>query len=104
VSLGGDDLAPQAVGLIVVSQDGSHGTLVVDRLPRLDESQQYQLWLIQDGKRVSGAVFSVGEDGYGSVWVSAPEALIQYSQFGVTIEPTGGSPSPTGERVLFGEN
>src|SRR5690606_26173364 len=49
--------APEATGLIVMSVDRSHGTLVVDRLQTLPESQQYQLWLIQNGQRVSGGVF-----------------------------------------------
>lgn len=103
VSLQGTDLVPAARGLIVISADGNHGTLVVDELPVLDESRQYQLWLIRAEERTSGAVFSVGPDGYGSVWVSAPEPLVSYSRFGITIEPAGGSPGPTGDRVMAGD-
>ena len=103
IYLTGTEAAPGATGLLVVSLDGSHGTLVVDKLPNLDDQRQYQLWLIdQNGSRTSGGVFSVRE-GYGSVWVSSPEPLIQYPAFGVTIEPSGGSAAPTGERVLGGE-
>lgn len=100
VALQGDAAAPQATGLIVISRDGRHGTLVVDDLPQLDEERQYQLWLIKDGERASGGVFSVGRNGYGSLWVSSPEPLAEYTGFGVTIEPRGGSPGPTGEKVL----
>jgi anti-sigma-K factor RskA len=74
--------------------------LVVDHLPPLDPAHQYQLWLIQDGQRTSGAVFSVNPEGYGSVWVSSPQPLANYSAFGVSIEPAGGSLAPTGARVL----
>jgi anti-sigma-K factor RskA len=100
IGLAGTEVAPEATGLIIVSVDGEHGTLVVDRLPQLGTEQEYQLWLIQDGQRTSGGVFSVGPDGYGSVWVSSPQPLSSYSAFGITIEPKGGSPGPTGERVL----
>ena len=103
VALTGSQVAPTASGLIVISKDGRHGTLVVDDLPALDEARQYQLWLIQDGTRTSGAVFSVGLEGYGSVWVSSPQPLINYSSFGITIEPKGGSPGPTGDKVLGGD-
>lgn len=103
VPLTGTELAPNATGMLVISADGEHGTLVVDRLPVLDASQQYQLWLIRDGKRTSGGVFSVDDEGYGSVWISSPEPLASYQAVGITIEPNGGSPSPTGERVLGGE-
>jgi anti-sigma-K factor RskA len=96
------DAAPGATGLIALSQDGEYGTLMVDHLPPLGKDQQYQLWLIKDGKRTSGGVFSVNWDGYGSLWVASPERLADYTAFGITIEPTGGSPGPTGAKVLGG--
>jgi anti-sigma-K factor RskA len=103
VNLSGTNAAPAATALIVISLDGQHGTLVADDLPPLSEQQQYQLWLIdKDGKRTSGGIFSV-KDGYGSVWVHSSQPLISYPAFGVTIEPKGGSPAPTGEKVLGGQ-
>jgi len=103
IPLQGTDATPQAVGMLVVSQDGEHGTLVVDGLPALDEMSQYQLWLIRDEQRTNGGIFSVDEEGYGNLWVSSPEPLLSYSAFGITVEPTGGSPGPTGVKVLGGE-
>ncbi|UCF26772.1 MAG: anti-sigma factor [Chloroflexota bacterium] len=103
IPLQGTDATPQAVGMVVVSQDGEHGTLVVDGLPSLDEMSQYQLWLIRDEQRTNGGVFSVDEEGYGNLWVSSPEPLLSYSAFGITVEPAGGSPGPTGVKVLGGE-
>jgi anti-sigma-K factor RskA len=98
--LAGSELTPQASGIIYVSADGRNGTLIVDGLPELDPTQQYQLWLIKDGERTSGAVFSVSVDGYRGLEIESDEPLLEYSSFGVTIEPAGGSPGPTGDRVL----
>jgi len=104
VTMTGTEASPDATGLLVISLDGEHGTLIVDGLQTLDPaSQQYQLWLIRDGQRTSGGVFSVDRGGYGSVWVGSPEPLASYSSFGITIEPAGGSPGPTGAKVLGGE-
>lgn len=103
ISLQGTEVSPQAHGMMVISHDGEYGTLVVDGLPPLDAAHQYQLWLIQNGQRANGGVFSVDESGYGALWISSPEPLSNYSACGVTIEPMGGSPRPTGERVLSGE-
>jgi anti-sigma-K factor RskA len=103
VTLEATSFSPQATGLLVISVDGQHGTLVVDRLPVLDESHEYQLWLSKDGQRVSGGIFSVDEDGYGAKWIHADDPLASFTQFGVTIEPAGGSPGPTGDKVLGGE-
>jgi anti-sigma-K factor RskA len=98
--LTGSDIAPQATGFITISTDGINGTLIVDKLPRLSPEQQYQLWLIRDGERTSGAVFSVDENGYRGIQIDSTLPLLDYSSFGITIEPARGSPGPTGERVL----
>jgi anti-sigma factor RsiW len=89
-----------ARGIIYISADGRNGTLVVDGLPPLPPDQQYQLWLIHDGQRASGAVFSVDADGYRGLEIESAAPLDQFNAFGITIEPAGGSPAPTGERVL----
>jgi len=94
------DAAPQATGKLLISMDGEYGTLVVDGLPPLDASSQYQLWLVRDGQRTSGGVLAVNAHGYGVLEISAPEPLAHYRSFGVTVEPAGGSTEPTGEKVL----
>lgn len=102
VELMGTDYKPDASGMLVMSRDGEYGVLIVDRLPELSEFEQYQLWLIQDGERINGGVFSVNEDGYGSMLVASSAPLSKYNGFGITIEPKGGSPGPTGAKVLGG--
>lgn len=100
IVLTGTEAAPEAQGVIQVAGNGREATFIVSGLPPLSPEQQYQLWLIEDGQRVSGGVFSVAEDGRTSLTIHAPQPLPEYSAFGVTIEPAGGSPGPTGQRVL----
>jgi anti-sigma-K factor RskA len=102
VPMAGQKSALAASGLIVMSGDGNFGTLVVDNLPVLDSTKQYQLWLIKDGKRTSGGVFSVLDTGYGVLVVNSQQPLSLYDTFGVTVEPAGGSTGPTGDKVLGG--
>ena len=94
--------APSASGFVIISADGGNGVLVVDDLPPLDEQSQYQLWLVKDGERVSGAVFSVDETGYRGVRIVTPDSLLTYSEVLVTVEPAGGSAMPAGKQVLQG--
>jgi anti-sigma-K factor RskA len=96
-----DESSP-ATGFVLISADGDAGALVVDGLPPLGESQQYQLWLIRNGQRTSGAVFSTDERSYGGTRIRAPGSLLEYSSVGITVEPAGGSPQPTGTDVLGG--
>ncbi len=102
VPLAGTGSLSTASGLIVISANGRYGTLVADELPTLDPSQQYQLWLIRDDQRTDGGTFSVEDSGYAVHYIHSSEPLLQYTAFGVTVEPAGGSPGPTGEKVLGG--
>ncbi len=100
VRLTGSELAPEAGGIIYISADGRNGTLIVDQLPQLRSGQQYQLWMIQNGQRSSGAVFSVDSDGYRGIQIQSADPLQDFAAFGITAEPAGGSPGPTGDRLL----
>jgi hypothetical protein len=100
VTLNGTDFKPDATGLMIVGGQGNVGALIVDRMPVLDDAYEYQLWMIGEGGRVNGGVFNVSEDGYGVKYIHSPDPLLSYDSFGITIEPAGGSASPTGDKVL----
>lgn len=90
-------------GVILLDPDKQQGRLIIQRLPELPADLDYQLWIIDDGNRVSASVFDVDEAGdaslsFASSWLANPDA-----QFGITIEPAGGSPLPTGPRVMSGK-
>lgn len=102
IPLSGTDEAPGATGFVIVGVDGRNGALVVDELSPLGDDRQYQLWLVRDGERTSGAVFSTDEQSYGGTRIRAPHSLLEYSAVEITIEPAGGSPEPTGMVVLGG--
>ena len=102
IALQNTEAAPGASGFVVIGADGKNGVLVVDKLPALGETQEYQVWLTRDSTETSGAVFAVDEDGYRGMRLVAPESLLTYSSVNVTIEPAGGSTNPTGPQVLSG--
>mgnify|MGYP001175512649 CR=1 FL=1 len=104
VELAGGEGAPHAHGYLVFTPGGAGDALLVaGDLPVLEPGLQYQLWLIEDGERDSGGVFSVAEDGSAVLRVDTARPITAYDAFGVTVEPAGGSPGPTGDRVLAGE-
>lgn len=102
VPLSASTVGSAATGFVLISADGDSGALVVDGLPPLGDAQQYQLWLIRDGEKVSGAVFSTDERSYGGTRIRAPGSLLEYSAVDITVEPKGGSSQPTGTQVLGG--
>lgn len=102
VRMDGTQNAPKAYGYVMVFRGENYGTLVVEDAPPLQQGKQYQLWMIHDGKRTSGGVFSVNDQGYGVLNIVSAQPLESFTTFGITVEPSGGSPGPTGAKVLGG--
>ncbi len=100
VTLSNTQFSPGAVGTLVVSPDGQSFTLVVDRLTILEPGKQYQVWLIKGVEHISAAVFSVDPTGHAILQVQAPAPLQQYDAIGISVEPAGGSSTPTGSPVF----
>jgi anti-sigma-K factor RskA len=103
VVLTGTGETPQAYGTIVIDRDDNRGVLAVRGLAPLEASRAYQLWVIKAGERRSGGVFTVTPDGYGSLQITVPAGFTGFTGFGISIEPAGGSASPTGARVMSGK-
>jgi len=93
-------------GSFYVAQD--NGLLLLRGLQPLPESETYQLWLIPDGGNpVSAGLISVADDAAPAndvtVWTdTVPLRADQFSSVGVSVEPAGGSPAPTGPIILLG--
>lgn len=101
IVLKGTDNAPEAVAVVHYVDDQLQAAMQVRNLPALANDQAYQLWLVNDsGERWSGAVFTMPESGETTVLVNCPEPMHDMVRLGVSIEPAGGSPGPTGPAVL----
>ena len=101
--LQGTEVAAKAVGRIYGTKDEATFAMVTYDLPKLPADKVYQLWLIDSsGNRTSGGTFTVDEHGRGWLFAHAPKTLGEYNAVGVTVEPLGGSPGPTGAKMLGG--
>ncbi len=89
-------------GTLLLAKEQNVAVIITWNLPVLKSDQTYQIWLIDpQGKRTSGGIFNA-EPGlpYASATVTSPGSLVNYNGIGVTIEPAGGSPQPTGQRIF----
>lgn len=103
IPMQGTQAATDARGRLFVEAGGVRAALVVYDIPQPPRGQVYQLWLIApDGQRTSGGLFTVDENGYGTLLVQAPANFDTYKGIGVTNEPERGSLAPTGTRMLAG--
>ncbi len=106
-------LAYPGTQMLPFDQNGIAGSLLVDKqrnllavfawhLPPTPAARVYQVWLLDpQGNRISGG-FLTSEAGYPfAMTVIQPAApLTNFSSLGVTVEPQGGSPGPTGPKVF----
>jgi len=92
----------QATGTLVLNSELKSGVLFAWGLQTLDAAHTYQVWLIQpDGRRVSGGLFRPEPSQlFVSVIIPSSRPFSDFTGLGVTIEPAGGSPGPTGPKVL----
>ena len=102
IDLRGRPAAPAATGTLKFRPEGQVAVLEANNLPVLEPNRAYQLWLVcPDETRDTGAIFQVVQpDGTTTIVVRSPKPLGQYIRFGISIEPAGGSPGPTGPGAL----
>lgn len=102
VLLPGTEAAPDAQGQFYVG-DNNQGLLALTGLSPLSNQETYQLWLIPS----NGAPVSAGlviADATPTAWqpITIPDPDLDFTAVGLSIEPAGGSPAPTGPIVLLG--
>lgn len=91
----GQPAAPEAQAVVYWHPEQARVLLNPGSLPEAPEGKQYQLWAIVDGKPVDAGVF----DTTGDSLLKQMKQIDQASAFAVTLEPRGGSPSPTMEQL-----
>lgn len=84
---------------LVYDKSGRVMLLVNDLLPA-PAGKEYQLWFIVGKNPRAGRTFTPDAMGRGGMTDQMPREAIDSAVFAVTLEPTGGSLSPTGEIYL----
>ena len=96
--------APPPEGRVVYAPQTGKLLLTASNLHPLPAGKVYQLWILQpDGKKpLPSGTFAPDSNGYATmILAGAPEGLTVQG-FGVTIENSGGSQTPTLPIVLSG--
>ncbi|XHR95070.1 anti-sigma factor domain-containing protein [Mucilaginibacter sp. UC70_90] len=103
IRLKGTEKSPESVMTVAFSP--SKQKVVIDmeglKLPANDQAHQYQLWALVGGKPVDLGVFDATADSSG---FKNMKAIASADAFAVTLEPRGGSASPTlSQMVVMGK-
>ena len=81
-----------ALAKVYWNKNSQEAFVDVSKLPVPAGNMQYQLWALVDGKPVDAGVFEVGN---GESGLQKMKSIPNAQAFAVTLEPRGGSVSPT---------
>ncbi|HEU0075996.1 MAG TPA: anti-sigma factor [Dehalococcoidia bacterium] len=89
---------PEGNYLVLESADSGAVTVTMDGFERLADTQAYQVWAIRDGQWLRVGVCNTNEEGW---WHGDFAFTVRPGeQIALTIEPEGGSETPTSEPLL----
>ena len=95
MELSGTSAAPSATAKLAFDQTG-HAMVMADGLPAAPGGKEYQLWFLVAGKPpMRGKTFSTDSQGKAMMEDQLPPVALNGVGFAVTLEPQGGSESPT---------
>jgi anti-sigma-K factor RskA len=105
VALAASQAAPHAQALLTYQRGSGEAVLTAKGLPSpntvVAHAAVYEVWLIRgNGSAVGAAYLSQDPDGTWSAAIHGD--LTAYTAVAATPEPAGGSPGPTGARVIQG--
>ena len=100
--MSGEGQGAEASFMLVVEADAAGAVLLMSGLPELDPGRTYELWVERDGAIVGVGTFEPDERGLAAVTIDA--SLHGIRQAMITIEPAGGSDTPSdGDVIMQGE-
>jgi anti-sigma-K factor RskA len=102
VDLTGQQPAPKAAARAFWSR--SRGMVfAATSLPQLPRGKVYQLWVVAKGVNpISAGLLAPDAQGQVNAHFVTPKDLPVPEALAVTLEPEGGVPQPTGEKILMG--
>ena len=94
IEMKGLEIAPESKVLVYWNPTEKATLLSIQNLPKPADDKQYQLWAIVDKKPVDAGVFV-----YDATAVQEMKGFEHAEAFAVTLEPKGGSVSPTLDKM-----
>ena len=103
ISLKGTDARPQAHGELIADPQSASAVMVVTGLGQLEAGKTYQVWLIDAAGPKNAGLLTVDANGQAVLIVTSDTTIGSFNALGISVEPEGGSPQPTGDIVVLSD-
>jgi len=103
ISLKGTEARPQAHGELIADPKSASAVMVVTGLGQLEAGKTYQVWLIDASGPKSAGLLTVDANGQAVLIVTSDTSIGSFKALGISVEPEGGSPQPTGDIVVLSD-
>ncbi|MBI4853105.1 MAG: anti-sigma factor [Acidobacteria bacterium] len=95
-------LISKASGKALWDTDQNAWQFYISDLPNAPKGRTYQLWFITDKELISGGTFQTNEKGSMELRLATPRNCKNILEVAISLEPIGGSETPTGAIYLSG--
>jgi anti-sigma-K factor RskA len=93
ILLNGLPLSPSSKAVVFWNKETGNTYINSSALPQIASNEQFQLWAIVDGKPIDLGVINKGSS------FAEMKTVKSASAFAVTLEPFGGKPAPTLQKM-----
>ncbi|MCB1277185.1 anti-sigma factor [Prosthecobacter sp.] len=92
----------KSVAAVVWDKEKHQGILRLEKMPKVEAGMDYQLWVVEPGKKdpVSAGVVQVDEKGFASVPFKPAREVGGAEKFSLSVEKKGGVEKSVGEIVF----
>jgi anti-sigma-K factor RskA len=93
----------KALGAIAWNGETQRGLVMLEKMPPLEQNQDYQLWVIDPKKPqpVSGGIVHVDNEGNARLTFTVEVPITNADKFAISRERYGGAPTPEGPIVML---
>lgn len=104
IKVAGTETSPTSKGKIYWDTEQNKAVFYAYDLPELPSDKDYQLWMIRSDypDPVDAGIFTVDENGFGTITLDVISDSQNLSAFAVSVEPKGGMLQPTSALYLIG--
>jgi hypothetical protein len=92
-----ENIVADGLATIVIDSKGTHLLVQAEKLPQLQNTEAYQVWLLKDGQPYNAGTF-LSEQGKGALYYTFEQR--EFDQIAITLEPDPYGNQPRGKMIL----